>query len=78
MKLKYSINKSNNYVITETRQSWVGNDVIKDVEYTRDLKQSRCNDEPFSPTYPASIEWFKKHYAPKFDRIERAEYTCPQ
>lgn len=38
------------------------------VDYTYDLSEKRCNNDPFVSTNESDRNWFNKHYRHKFEK----------
>ena len=55
------------YRVIQTIFGW-RKDRVTTVDFSFDLMQKRCNNDPWSPTVQAGREWFEKYYRHHFQR----------
>jgi hypothetical protein len=67
--LKFEITE--NFVIHETILGWYA-ESKKTVEYTKDLKLIRVNNDPWTKTSKVQRVWFEAHYRKHFDALEES------
>jgi hypothetical protein len=69
--LLFSRNDAGNFIVTQKIMGFTRTTTTT-TEYTADLTQCRCNDEPFAPIREQNKEWFEKYYRKKFAELDVA------
>jgi hypothetical protein len=67
MRLRYE-KDGDDYLIIETTFGRNGKTKLKTVRYSEDLTWKSVDDDPRRPTTMVDVEWFLKHYKPKFEK----------